>query len=279
MAGVMARVFAVIAILGSAAMPAAQSPATPPLPTFEVASIKATAADSPVSRPGAFFPGGRFVAQNASLRMIIHRAYPEYTNQSGRIIGPQWIDRERFDIETKAQGDPPRSQVLLMLRHLLADRFKLRVRTEMRPGNGYVLVHARADRRLGPELRKAATTCASLSEAPATVNRRNLPQCSMQIAAANGLSTASIRGGTISTLRTLLQIWTGQAVEDRTGLSGPFDIDLEWSANEALLAAAGTDLHPSIFTSVQDQLGLKLEPSGTLVEVLVIDSVERPRPD
>jgi uncharacterized protein (TIGR03435 family) len=270
----MARLFALVVMLGSAVTLWAQG--AEQAPPF-VASVKPSTADTLVSRPGAFLPGGRFVAQNATLRIIIHRAYPEYTDRPGRIIGPEWIDHERFDVEAKADGERPRRDMLLILRQLLADRFALRVHVDTRQGDGYALVPARADRRLGAGVRPSQAKCPSLPAVESATSRKDLPACALQRGVANGLSTASLRGATMANLATVLQLSAARAVIDRTNLTGAFDIDLEWAAGEALLDATDPDFRPSVFTAVQEQLGLKLEPAQTPVEVLVIDAVGRPK--
>jgi uncharacterized protein (TIGR03435 family) len=163
-----------------------------------------------------------------------------------------------------------------MLRALLADRFGLRVHTETRQDDGFALVTARTDGRLGPGLRRTQITCAILESVAPTTARADLPACALQRGFANGLTTASLRGATLDRLALLLQSATGRSVVDRTGLAGGFDIDLEWASDDALLASREPDSRPGIVTAVQDQLGLKLEPSRAPLEVLIIDAVERP---
>jgi uncharacterized protein (TIGR03435 family) len=277
----MIRATLILAVVGGVALMSAQAPEQS-APAFEVSSVKPVSpgvadlrATRPRNRLGTFLPGGHFVAQNAVLGVIIKRAYPEYTT----LIGPDWIDQERFTIEARAEGDPSLGQLRVMLRQLLADRFQLRVRPERRPAEGYALVYARADRQLGSGLRRATTNCATLSGAPVATRRRNLPPCSRRVDVEHGLTEASIRGGTMLTLTNLLRGATGTPIEDRTGLSGSFDIDLDWNRDQPLAASAEPDFRQSIFTSVEEQLGLKLESTRGSVDVLVIDSVERPTPD
>ena len=266
--------FAVGIIAG--AVLGAQQPETSSA-TFAVASVKPSTVDTSTSRPGAFLPEGSFVAQNATLRILVHRAYPEYTDRPGRIIGPEWIDNARYDVEGKAGHDATRAEMIPMLRALLAERFGLRVHTETRADDGFALVPARTDGRLGPGLRPSQTECTTLSAVPPTTNRAELPRCAVQQGFTNGLSTVALRGATIDSLVTLLQSAAARGVVDRTKLSGRFDIDLEWAGDDALLASRDPDFRPGIITAVQEQLGLRLEPTRAPLEVLVIDAVQRPK--
>jgi uncharacterized protein (TIGR03435 family) len=148
---------AAIAVLAmsSVAYGAAQQAA----PSFDVASVKSNRSGLPntiFGMPG----GGRLTATNAQLREIIRLAYggPDFLI----VDAPDWIRAERFDIVAKADGNPERDQLFLMLRRLLADRFKLVIRTEKRELPVYALLRAKADGPLGPRLRPAAADCAAI---------------------------------------------------------------------------------------------------------------------
>src|SRR5688572_3598907 len=130
---------------------------------FAVASVRRAtrSGGSVIAIPGRIEPGG-FVATNATLLQILRSAYPDYA-RAGRIIGgADWIGSEWFDITAKAEGEAPRDRIALMLRRLLAERFKLVVHPESRPFDVYALVVARPDGRLGPGLRPAALGCAAV---------------------------------------------------------------------------------------------------------------------
>jgi len=263
----------VILIIGGAVLGAQQPPAASA--AFAVASVKPSQVDTLTSRPGAFLPEG-FVAQNATLRILIHRAYPEFTDRPGRIVGPDWIDNARYDVEGKAGNDATRSDLIAMLRGLLAERFGLRVHTETRSENGFALVPARTDGRFGPGLRRSQGQCTTLSIVPPATERAELPPCAYHQGFASGLRTVSFRGAPIDRVVTMLQNANAKSVVDRTNLSGTFDVDLEWAAEDALLASQEPAAGPGIVTAVQEQLGLKLESMRMPLEVLVIDAVQRP---
>jgi uncharacterized protein (TIGR03435 family) len=263
--------------------------------SFEVASIK----QSPP--PGTGFtrlqagpmPGGRWVAQNASFRMILQAAYPGFSQQAQIVGGPDWMTSTRFDITAVAGGEPPTSeQMTTMLRQLLAERFALKVHVEPRELDVYALVLARSDGRLGPSLRKAAVDCQALAEArkrgdappPPPPARGERPQCGMSTSiTASGLQRLATGGTPITTIASTVQSTVGRPVLDRTGLSGTFDVDLEFAREAGLLIRPATeptaDSLPSVFTALQEQLGLKLEPRKETMDVLVIDRVEMPTPD
>src|SRR5689334_3976440 len=112
---------------------------------FEVASVKPSpppVGETIVSRPGSFEPGGRFLAQNATLWIILQRAFPEFA-QAGRMVFPEWVRSARFDIDARTSGDPPIPQIREMLRTLLIERFNMRSHTALMPVDTYDLVVAR----------------------------------------------------------------------------------------------------------------------------------------
>jgi len=211
-----------------------------------------------------------------------------------RIVGsPAWFDRERFDISARAPANTPDNQLPLMLRTLLAERFRLVVHTEMHEQPVYALVVARPDRGLGPGLRPS-TECdeASLSAGGASgaagVGGAALAPgkrpCTV-ITSSNGRD-ASITGGArridalVGALQGPgLQGMIERPVTDRTGLAGTYDIDLRFAAASLGTGPSDVPTLPSIFTAVEEQLGLKLEPARGPIEMFVIDSVERPTPD
>ena len=309
----------IVAIVAATAVAAAQTPS--PAPAFEVASIKPNkSGDGRIAI--AFQPGGRFTATGVTLRMLIANAYG--TGQplpTSRIIGgPGWINSDRFDIVAKAEGDVPpgpNSPIPLMIRAMLADRFKLVVHNESRELPIYELVKARGDGKLGPQLRPAAVDCAALAAArgrggapppdPAGPGRApdgrggpggpgpggpgfgpgGRPVCGMMLGPAN------IAGGgtSIEQFATLLSGRVGRVVVDRTGVTGNFDLDLTWTPDQIPQGPPGPPPPgapplppidpngPSIFTALQEQLGLKLESTKGPVDVVVIDSVEHPTED
>src|SRR5882724_303739 len=125
-------------------------------PQFEIASVKPNASgDAKVQMQTP--PGGRFIATNVTLRQLILYAYR--LQESQLTGGPNWIDRDHFDILAKGDGADP-NHLPLMVRSLLAERFSLVVHSESKELPIYVLVPARTDRALGPQLKRAAEDCA-----------------------------------------------------------------------------------------------------------------------
>jgi uncharacterized protein (TIGR03435 family) len=268
--------------------------------SFEAASIKPNVSNPIGRRIGV--PGDRFVATNESLRRLIAVAYgapgplpeplPDY-RMSG---GPGWIDSDRFDVEAKALGDVVRGtegtrRKQLMLQTLLAQRFKLVVHHETRQLPIYTLVLARRDRRLGPKLRRSQIDPAPL---PANPNNPPMPRPAFGTPACEsaggrcgtGLGGAGLFKGdgvTMTELIVYFSRWLDRPVSDRTGLTDRFDVELQFAFEGLPGAPSGppgverppTSDNPSIFTAVQEQLGLKLESTKGPVDVLVIDHAEK----
>jgi uncharacterized protein (TIGR03435 family) len=161
-----------------------------------------------------------------------------------------------------------------MLQNLLIERFKMVTRREVRDMPVYALVFARSDRRLGPQMTPSTADCAALLAAfKATGATRPTPD-------ANVCGLQPIRGqfrgkGILLTDLARALAVAGRPVVDATGLSGSFDFELKWTPDDA----AGAPVGASLFTAVQEQLGLRLEPRQTPVNAFVIESVERPTPD
>jgi uncharacterized protein (TIGR03435 family) len=254
-------------------------------PAFEVVSIKPHKPDD-VRFSLSFQPGGRFT-MTANLRGLIQTAYQRTSDQledfqiSG---GPSWFNSDRFDILAKAENSPPVEEMRLMLRTLLADRFKLTVHHETRELPIYALVLARSDGRLGPTLSRArvdhcAPVILALGE-PLPAARQPGDPCGGKLVP--GYMTG---GGTMLGLANALTAWVNRIVLDQTGLNGKFDFYLAWTPEHYWpeLRPAGLPPidpnGPSIFTALQEQLGLKLESTKAPFDVLVIDHVEQPSPD
>jgi uncharacterized protein (TIGR03435 family) len=255
----------------------AQAPAaTTTKPSFEVASIKLNKSGEQGARMLGQ-PGGRVTVTNFSLRGLIRNAYRMQDFQISE--GPGWITSDRFDINAKADGDPAPDQMQLMLQSLLEERFNLVVHKETRDVPVYALVLAKADGKVGRNLVRSDIDCAALGRAkiappapplPTPSEPRPVPQCGMRTG--NGRLTA--RAATIVQLGTTLASMVNRVVLDRTGLAGSFDIDLEWTPEQTVDTSGA-----SIFTALQEQLGLRLDPARGPVEMLVIDRVEQPTPD
>jgi len=274
------------------------------LPQFEVASVK------PNTRNDGFITvgsrGGQYTALGVSMRTLIRLAYQV---QEFQIIGgPGWLDSDRFDIiakdESSASGrfatEQAPSRSSLMIRSLLADRFKLIVHKETRDMPVYALVLARSDGRLGPHLRQTSVDCAALAAArgrggaaPSPAPRADGIVCGTSVGPgvilAGGQSMARLATEFSNLTNTGMSL--NRIVVDRTGLSGNFDAELRFTPEripsfgpaDSVNAVPGVQpIDPngaSLFTAVQEQLGLKLEAQRGPVDVLVIDRVEPPGED
>lgn len=263
----------------------AQRPGDPPVEQakrFEVASVKPNRSGD-LSVTFDLPAPDRFTATNVPLRDLIRFAYDV---QNPRLQGgPDWIRSERFDVVAKADrslgswgpSGPP-TDLLVMLRSVLTERFALAMHRETRTLPAYALVRAKENGQLGPELRRSSLDCDSAAKTPQ-------PTCGMRI----GPGQMVIGGTPLSQLATVLSQFVQRVVIDRTELAGPFDLRLSWTPQQPPLgeppppgAPALPPVDPngaSIFAAVQEQLGLKLEPAQVPLEVLVIDRVDRPTSD
>ena len=279
----------VVVMVFATALLAAQESARP-APAFDVASIRPTPPNPPVTTFGNAAPGGRWSPRNLTALMIVNRAYPEFSLAGMTVGGPSWIGERRFDIDAKTEAAVTPADYPQMVRQLLADRFRLKVHVEPRPLDVYSLKLARTDGRFGPGLRPGSAACTAELEAvrerlrtenaTAVTERRPLPApaCNGKTSITNGIMR--IAGGrSIGELVTAIQVWTDLKVVDQTGLRGDYEMDLEFDprGTRSVDSAANADTRtPSLFTALQEQLGLKLERNRQPVDVLVIDSIEMP---
>jgi uncharacterized protein (TIGR03435 family) len=174
------------------------------------------------------------------------------------IGGPGWIDDERWDVEAIVDGDQAQTRKLLMLRRLLAERFRLVIHREARRTETFVLVMDQRDGKPGPGLRSAPPCTRAPGASTSAPNER---PCGGRGGAGRIVGT----GLTMARLADLLAGAASRPVADQTGLTGTFDVDLIWSQ----------DL--SVFTALKEQLGLRLDNGPSMTEnSIVIDRVERP---
>jgi uncharacterized protein (TIGR03435 family) len=271
-------------------------------PAFEVASIKVSdSADGPV-----FFDPtrGGFRAMNVTLRLLVRYAFDLHLPKDGMAQasvlfstasgiqvtgGPAWIGSDRFYIEAKPpDGAVPSQQDLqLMMQSLLEDRFQLKAHRETRELPTYDLIVVKQGKmRLSSDK--------SVSSSTRTQAASPVPQLPPGALSTFGLGPGPVltmlgRGVTMSTLIRGLETWARRPIADKTNLAGLFDVLLRFTVEESTAAllspanggqgvpASPTDpAGPSIFTAVEQELGLKLVSSKAPVEVLVIDSVSKP---
>jgi len=289
-------------ILATSPHPAAQSfnlppgaRAEPPDPNvplyFEVASVKPNNGGAPgmgINRAA----GGNFRTVNTPPSALITFAY---VIQSYQLVGlPDWARNERFDITAKLGSDPAAvtppapDHMMLAMRTLLADRFKMKIHKETREMDIYALVMDRPGGKPGPALKPSTDECAARPGGPRPEPgaqpqgppRRadgSVINCGFQ----QGPGVMRFNGFALSIFAQGISNRVGRQVVDRTGLTGEWSFELKYS----LPPAPGADPAPpdpnapDLFTAVREQLGLKFEATKGPVEVWVVDSIERPVAD
>jgi uncharacterized protein (TIGR03435 family) len=273
---------------------------------FDVASVKPNrSTDRPYSNfplgPGDLYVpnGGLFSATNFPLAMYIYFAYEINGNQAQALLPqlPDWVTTERFDIQARAEGNPTKDQMRLMMRSLLADRFKLAIHYEARevPVLAFVLLKPG---KTGPQLQPHPkdAPCPTNAPSPSEPASPQTPLPSQTVAGGfpalcNGIinmptsAPRHIRFGgrnvTVGFIADSLN-WTaglGRPMLDQTGLSGTFDFTLEWAPEMPRPASPdfpSDSSGPSFEEALREQLGIKLQSQKGPVRVLVIDQVEHP---
>jgi uncharacterized protein (TIGR03435 family) len=227
--------------------------------TFDVVSIKANKTGSGHHEIG--WSGARWTMTNVPAAGLILTAYPGRTDE---LMGaPVWVTAESFDIDARAVFDPTADQEQIMLRQLLKNRFKLVAHFETRERPVYNLVVARSDGRL----RHVDIDCEAYRRGTIVLPPADPMPCSFRMSGGGAMTMVS-GGRTMQSLADTLSGAAGRPVFDKTGLAGLYGFGLEYGG-------AGTD-DLSVFTALQEQLGLKLESARGPVEVLVIDHIEHP---
>jgi uncharacterized protein (TIGR03435 family) len=284
-----------IALVNAAPSQGPMKKGVPARRSFETASIKASAADA---RSFSISGTQRLEAKNASLRDLIRVAYHVRDFQiSG---GPAWIDSEHYDIDAKVDGNPSAKEWFQtmgpMLQSLLEDRFKLKLRRETKELPVYVLTVAKSGPKFIPSKERSCTTFHWVRNSPppgqsTSIHCGVIELTNIQLNRTLDAVGMRIRGASDIEpgLMTFLSRELDRIVIDKTGLTGLFDFRLEWNrAATAALVSSGAlndpnkatpspdPDSPSIFTALEEQLGLKLESSKGPVEVLIIDHAEKP---
>ncbi len=276
----------VLLLVLTAGVGAAQNEAPSSL-RFEAASIRPSAPGGPPIS-GTIINANRLRGTRVTLLGLIRSAFGEGLTSAEQFVGgPEWIRTEAWDINAVASITPTRAQFSEMTRNLLLERFKVRVRREQREIPVFALLVARDDRRLGPQLKGVTVDCAAYKEAfergratplpPPDFSKPMQPQtCDTMLSSrAEGTYIAG-RAVDMSVVARTLVAQVNAPVVNRTGLPGQYDFDLRFVTNPA--AAPAVD-GVGIETALREQLGLRLERQRAPMDVLVIDSAERPTPD
>ncbi len=299
-----AAVLTALFVLVSPRAKAQSRPGAPPAEaaapqSFEVASIKPSAEDDRKATVG-IAPGGRYTASGITIKFLIQQAYDVKDFQV--TAGPGWLNSERYDIVAKAETpEINRERIRALLQSLLAERFNFKFHRETKELPVYALVVGKGEPKLhksetqtdltesGGEPKVPSATAGAPAHGGLVRGRMLGVQEGALIRMRRGMVVAQMAG--ISDLVSILAQQLGRPVVDKTGLTGRYDFKLEWTPDEAMRGltpfgegsnqdvAPVTDAGSSIFTAVQEQLGLKLESQKGSAEFIVIDQIARPSPD
>jgi uncharacterized protein (TIGR03435 family) len=258
-----AAIAAMIVCSGSAAaraQDAGQQPTKPAMmakdadPDWDVVTVKASDPNDRVS--GDNFVGSRYVIEQKSVEQMLSLGFKVHRRQ---IVGaPEWAANDHWDVSgvPDVAGEPDQQQRESMVRKLLAERFGLKAHHEQREMPAYALVLAKG----GPKL------------TPSAHDPKEVPD---QSGSGNSVREAmKYTNNSMADLANGLQEFADRPVVDRTGFSGRYDFKLQWTRDET--RTTSPDAPPGLFTAIQEELGLKLEPVKAPVDVLVVDKVERP---
>lgn len=264
-------------------------------PSFEAVSIRAGAGipaqcpDRPMRAiglacggPGTSDPE-RYTGHSVQLKGVIVRAFGM---QAFQLIGPDWIATALYDITAVIPPGSTREQFNQMMQGMLEDRFKLQVHHEMRKFSAYNLVLAKGGLKLKESIPTDGCSIGATSVAGKTCGPRSEGFGIASAASSEGEGTimtspTGLMAGKNIRMDLLARVagqQTGEIVLDKTGLAGTYDFRMEFSAVDLRthLPAVEDSPRPSIFEALQQQLGLRLELVKTMIEVLVIDRVEKP---
>jgi uncharacterized protein (TIGR03435 family) len=244
-------------------------------PTFDVVSIKRSSPNATGGSVGA--PPGRFVMVNMDLRPLIGTAYGDDVDTSDYIGLPGWAMAERYDIDAKAPEGAKPADIAPMLRTALAERFAFRAHIEMREQPIYELVRANPGGPLSSGLARVDIDCEALRETRGRGEKPDLKPlpgglfpCDMSMRGGAGMEIRS-GGMKMADFARSIQSGTGRILVDKTGLEGFYAFTLRYTGTPS----PDSDL-PSLFTALQEQLGLRLQAGTAQVRVLVIDNIQRP---
>ena len=244
-------------------------------PTFDVVSIKRSSPNATGASVGS--PPGRFVMVNMDVRPLIGTAYGDDVDTSDYIGLPGWGTSERYDVDARAPEGATPADIVPMLRALLAERFAFRAHVETREQPIYELVRADPAGALSSGLTRVDIDCEALRESRGRGEKpalKPLPSglfpCDMSMRGGAGMEIRS-GGMKMSDFGRSIQGGTGRIIVDKTGLEGFYAFTLRYTGTPS----PDSDV-PSLFTALQEQLGLRLQAATAPVRVLVIDSIQRP---
>jgi uncharacterized protein (TIGR03435 family) len=239
--------------------------------SFEAATIKRNRSGTDFAE-GGFQPGGRITARNVTLFGLITAAYATAKIDGG----PAWTRTDRFDVAAVGNRSASVAETRQMLRALLAERFKLVTRVEMREEPIFALTLVRQDRQLGPQLKPAPDCTAAQRETlppPTTGPDLNHPPCG---AIAFGGGVYRGHGVTVDQIAGALAGQVDRPVTNRTSLEGLYDCEVWFSRPSE---SSNPTEPPGIFTAVREQLGLQFQQARGPVEYLVLVSAQQPQVD
>jgi uncharacterized protein (TIGR03435 family) len=235
--------------------PKPQMMATDAEPDWEVATVRPSNPDDTNGQRIRF--RGRYV-------MILDHTVEDilliaYGVQKSQLAGePDWVKTERWDVDgvPDAEGEPNMRQLQAMMQKILVGRFELKLHREQRVMSVFALTVAKGGPKMTPDA----------SDPNGWINQQN--------SAANGRDVENLNNASMPDLGQILQFRVNRPVVDQTGLKGRYDFKLQWTTDEA--QTTQPDAPPGLFTAIQEQIGLKLEPVKAPADVLVIDNVQRP---
>lgn len=218
-------------------------------PVYEVASVKLNNSGSGNSSSNG--SKGQIVITNSSLKRLIERAY---TVKSFQVTGPDWLESIHVDITAKYPPDTKREDMPLMLRALLEDRFKLAIHHKSQDMPGFALLLAKGGFKLKPVVEEGGSSTST-----------------------NGgrIRTLTAKRTSMAQVADLMARNLNEMVVDQTGITGVYDFEMRWTNDDQKADDAEADAAPSIFTALQEALGLRLKPEKVPGDIIVVDHVER----
>jgi uncharacterized protein (TIGR03435 family) len=225
-------------------------------PDWEVVTIRPT--DPTVTNASIQMKGRQFVLENRLVETLLLFGYGVHKKQI--VNAPDWIRTEHWDIRgvPDVPGQPGLRQMQSLTRKVLVERFGLVTHSEKREMEVYALTVAKGGQKM----------------TPSAGDPNGLPDENDQ---GNGVTTTMhVTNMSMSELALVLKFYMERPVVDQTGLTGRYDFRMMWTVDESKVPADSGSAPPTIFTAIQEQLGLKLEAVKAPVDVMVIDKLEKP---